>query len=173
VEQATMRKVFQIIDSIGEWSGKIVSFWIYAGILMLAFEVIARYFFKSPTIWAHGYTQRLFGSYFILVGAYTLLKDAHIRVDIVYQRFSLRVRALLDIANYCLLILWTSVLFKEGVTFFLYSWKIGEADEMALAHPVYPVKFLLAVGVFLILLQGICNLTKSCFTLVKGVRYES
>ena len=168
-----MRKLFLTIDSISEWSGKIVSFVIYIGILMLVFEVVARYFFDSPTVWAHGYSQRLFGSYFILVGAFTLLKDAHVRVDIIYQRFSLRVRALLDIVNYALLILWATVLVKEGITFFANSWAIREADEMALAHPVYPVKFLLVVGVALILLQGISRITMSCITLVKGVKYES
>lgn len=168
-----MKTFFLTVDRISEWSGKIVSFVIYIGILMLVFEVVARYFFDSPTIWAHGYSQRLFGSYFILVGAFTLLKDAHVRVDIIYQRFSLRVRALLDILNYALLILWTSVLVKEGITFFLNSWEIREADEMALAHPVYPVKFLLVVGVVLILMQGITRLMMSCITLVKGVTYES
>ena len=168
-----MKTFFLTVDRISEWSGKIVSFVIYIGILMLVFEVVARYFFDSPTIWAHGYSQRLFGSYFILVGAFTLLKDAHVRVDIIYQRFSLRVRALLDILNYALLILWTSVLVKEGITFFLNSWEIREVDEMALAHPVYPVKFLLVVGVALILLQGITKIMMSCITLVKGVSYES
>lgn len=168
-----MKKVFKAIDAISEWSGQIVSFVIYAGILMLVFEVVARYFFNSPTVWAHGYSQRLFGSYFILVGAYTLLKDAHVRVDIIYQRFSLRVRALLDIFNYALLIIWTAVLVKEGISYFQYSYRIREVDEMALAHPVYPVKFLLVVGVALILLQGLSRITISCITLVKGVKYES
>jgi TRAP-type mannitol/chloroaromatic compound transport system permease small subunit len=173
VEQARMKKVFHAVDSISEWSGRIVSFLIYAGILMLVFEVIARYFFSSPTIWAHGYSQRLFGSYFILVGAFTLVRDAHVRVDIIYQRFSIRVRAFLDVINYGLLILWTSVMAKEGISYFLYSFALREKDESALGHPVYPVKFLLVVGVSLILLQGLSRMTISCITLVKGVKYES
>ncbi|MFA7423812.1 MAG: TRAP transporter small permease subunit [Desulfosarcinaceae bacterium] len=167
-----MKSVLRIVDKISDWSGRATSFLIYVGILMLAFEVISRYFFNAPTVWAHGYTQRLFGSYFVLVGAYTLLKDGHVRVDIIYQRFSLRVRAALDIVNYALLVLWCVVLVKEGVTFFAKSFSIREADEMALAHPVYPIKFLLVVGVVLILLQGLSRLTTSCLTLVKGVKYE-
>lgn len=167
-----MKKVFRTIDSISKWSGQIVSFLIYAGILMLVFEVISRYFFSAPTVWAHGYTQRLFGSYFVLVGAFTLLNNAHVRVDILYQKCSTRVRAGFDILNYALMILWASVLVKEGLAFFLNSWKIREADEMALAHPIYPVKFLLVVGVSLILLQGLSRITLSCITLVKGEDYE-
>jgi TRAP-type mannitol/chloroaromatic compound transport system permease small subunit len=172
LEQASMKRVLHAVDSISDWSGKIVSFAIYLGILMLVFEVIARYFFNSPTVWVHGYSQRLFGSYFILVGAYTLLKDGHVRVDIIYQRFPIRVRALLDILIYSLLAIWVFVLIKEGGTFFYNSWMMREVDEMALAHPVYPVKLLLVVGVLLIFLQGLSRLTTSCITLVKGVKYE-
>ena len=163
-----MEKVFQTIESISEWSGKIFSFVIYGGIAMLVFEVIARYFFNSPTVWAHGYTQRIFGSYFVMIGAFTLIKGAHVRVDILYIKFPYRVRALLDILNYSLLLIWSMVLVKEGIFFFLNSWSIREADEMALAHPVYPVKFLLVVGVSLIFLQGLSNLIQSIIKLIKG-----
>ncbi|MFP4573655.1 MAG: TRAP transporter small permease subunit [Desulfobacterales bacterium] len=168
-----MRKIFRTIDSISEWSGKIVSFVIYAGIVMLVFEVVARYFFNSPTIWAHGYSQRLFGSYFVLIGAYTLLQGFHVRIDLIYQRFSIRVRALLDIFNYTMLLLWTTVLVYEGLSFFLYSLAVKETDESALRHPVYHIKFLLLVGVFLIFLQGLSMLAMSIITLIKGVEYES
>lgn len=56
--------------------------------------------------------------------------------------------------------------------FFLSSYKISEADEMVLAHPIYPVKFLLFIGVALITLQGINRLVVSIMTLIKGVEYE-
>lgn len=168
-----MRKIFRVIDGISEWSGKIVSFVIYAGIIMLVFEVVARYFFNSPTIWAHGYSQRLFGSYFVLIGAYTLLKGFHVRIDLIYQRFSIRIRALLDILNYTMLLLWTTVLVYEGLNFFMYSWSIKETDMSALRHPVYPVKFLLLLGVSLIFLQGLSKFAMSVITLIKGVQYES
>ena len=141
-----MGKILRIIDSISEWSGKICSFLVYAGIIMLVFEVVARYFFDSPTVWAHGYSQRLFGSYFVLVGAYTLLQNGHVRIDIIYQRFSLRKRAFFDLINYLMLLIWSFVLIKEGSSFFASSWAIREADEMVLAHPIYPVNFFSSLG---------------------------
>jgi len=168
-----MKKILKTIDSISDWSGKIVSFVIYAGILILAIEVVSRYFFNSPTIWAHGYSQRIFGSYFILIGSFALLNNFHVRIDLIYQRFSIRVKALFDIFNYSLLLLWSTVLVYEGYNFFNYSWMIKEVDESALRHPVYPVKFLLLVGVILIMLQGFSKLTKSIFSLIRGVEYES
>ncbi len=167
-----MKKILRTIDGVSKWSGETVSYVIYVGILMLVYEVISRYFFQAPTVWAHGYTQRIFGSYFILVGAYTLLLNGHVRVDILYREFPIRIRALFDILNYSLMILWTSVLVKEGITFFLNSWGIRETDEMALAHPIYPIKFILVLGVSLILLQGLSKIAVSCITLIKGEIYE-
>ena len=167
-----MRKLLRTIDSISEWSGRVCSYLVYVGIIMLVFEVISRYFFDSPTVWAHGYSQRIFGSYFVLVGAYTLLKNGHVRIDILYQRFSVRKRAFFDILNYIMLLIWSSVLISEGIKFFASSWAIREADEMVLAHPVYPVKFLLVLGAVLITLQGVNHLIVSIFTLIKGVKYE-
>ncbi|EMS80937.1 TRAP transporter small permease subunit [Desulfotignum phosphitoxidans] len=168
-----MKQLLRVIDSISDWSGRICSFLVFFGIFVLAFEVVARYFFGAPTVWAHGYSQRIFGSYFVLVGAYTLFKHGHVRVDIIYWRFSLRVRAFLDLINYALLLIWSFVLIKEGWMFFLSSYEIREADEMVLAHPVYPVKFFLFVGAILITLQGLNRLFVSVFELVKGVKYES
>lgn len=167
-----MKKILRAIDGISEWSGKICSFLVYFGIAMLVFEVIARYFFSAPTVWAHGYSQRLFGSYFILVGAYTLLKNGHVRIDIIYQRFSLRKRAFFDFLNASMLLIWTFVLIKDGSSFFANSWAVRETDEMVLAHPVYPVKFILIVGAVLITLQGLNHLIVSIFTMLKGVKYE-
>lgn len=167
-----MRKFLMITNSLSEWSGKIFSFLIYFGIAVLLFEVISRYCFNSPTVWAHGYCQRIFGSYFILIGAYTLLQNGHVRVDVLYRRFSLRKRAFLDVINYVLLLVWSCVLVEEGIRFFATSWAIRETDEMVLAHPIYPVKFLLVVGAVLITLQGLNQLFLSVHVLVKGVKFK-
>ena len=167
-----MRKFIMITNSFSEWSGKISSFLVYVGMFILVFEVVARYFFNAPTVWAHGYSQRVFGSYFIMIGAYTLLQNGHVRVDVLYRRFSVRGRAFLDVINYALLLLWSCVLIKEGITFFAGSWTVREVDEMVLAHPIYPVKFLLVVGAVLITLQGLNQLFLSFYVLVKGVKYK-
>ena len=167
-----MKQFLRTIDSVSEWSGKISSALVFVGIFVLAFEVIARYFFGAPTVWAHGYSQRIFGSYFVLVGAYTLLNNGHVRVDIIYQQFSFRKKAFLDLLNYSMLLIWSFVLIREGWMFFMSSLNIREADEMVLAHPIYPVKFLLFVGAVLITLQGINRLIVSIVELIKGVKYE-
>ncbi len=167
-----MKQFLRTIDRISDWAGILSSYLVFIGIFILSFEVVARYFFDAPTVWAHGYSQRIFGSYFVLVGAYTLLNNGHVRVDIIYQQFSLRKRAFLDFVNYSLLLIWSFVLIKEGWMFFMSSFLIREADEMVLAHPVYPVKFLLFIGAGLITLQGINRLIVSIIEFVKGAKYE-
>ena len=87
----------KVIDAISEWSGKGIAYLILPGILILALEVVLRYVFDSPTMWAHGTTQRIFATYYILSGAYIFRYNKHVSVDIVYNRFSLRTRANLSL----------------------------------------------------------------------------
>jgi TRAP-type mannitol/chloroaromatic compound transport system permease small subunit len=163
-----MKTVLKAIESITNWSGKIVSYLVWIGAIMLSWEVVARYWFNAPTVWAHGYSQRLFGTYFILIGAFTLLRGGHVRVDLITSRFSLRTRKLFDLLNYGFLILWAVVLIREGWLFFLDSWSMREVDEMVLAHPVYPFKFMILLGSVLILLQGVVSVIKTIASFGKG-----
>ncbi|MBT52729.1 MAG: transporter [Mameliella sp.] len=153
--------LFRLIDQINIVIGKTVSYLIWAGIVVLCFEVVARYGFGQPTLWAHGYTQRIFGAYFVLVGAYTLIKRDHVRVDIFINTRSPRVNAGLDLFNYAFLILWGYVLTREGWLFFEDAWSFNERDDSALGHPMWPIKLSLFVGASLITLQGIVEAIRS------------
>ena len=82
------RTLLKIIDSISEWAGKCTSILILPGIAVLAWEVISRYGFNHPTMWAHGTSQRLFAAYYVLGGAYVLRYRDHVIVDLIYSRFS-------------------------------------------------------------------------------------
>jgi TRAP-type mannitol/chloroaromatic compound transport system permease small subunit len=160
-----MQFFIKTVESISEYSGRLVSWVLYAGIFMLTFEVVARYFFNSPTVWAHGYTQRLFGSFFILIGAYTFIHDGHVRIDLISQKCSPKVQTILDIVNCVFLVVWSAVLIPAGWKFFVRSYTIGEVDEMVLAHPIWWVKGLLVVGMILIFLQGVSELIKKIMSL--------
>lgn len=163
-----MESLQRVVNGISDWSGKVTSYLVWIGAIMLSWEVVSRYFFNAPTVWAHGYTQRIFGVYFIMIGAFTLLKDGHVRVDLITQRFSFRTKIGFDILNYVILLIWCAVLLKEGWLFFLSSLDLKEVDEMVLAHPVYPFKFILIVGVVLIALQGTSFLISSFIALIRG-----
>ncbi|GAW34799.1 tripartite ATP-independent periplasmic transporters, DctQ component [Roseovarius sp. A-2] len=158
--------LLRLIDEINIFIGKTVSFLIYAGIVVLCFEVVARYGFGQPTLWAHGYTQRIFGAYFVLVGAYTLIKRDHVRVDIFLNTRSPRVNAGLDLLNCAFLILWGVVLTQEGWLFFEDAWSFNEHDDSALGHPMWPIKLSLFLGSLLITVQGIAEAIRSIVLII-------
>lgn len=159
-------KLLSIVDSLNEGIGKLVSFLLWAGIAVLCFEVVARYVFEQPTLWAHGYTQRIFGGYFVLVGAYTLLRKDHVRVDLLLNVGSDRWKAFLDLVNFSFLVLWGSVLTYEAFWFFEDSWRFNEVDDSALRHPMWPVKLAMFVGVASITLQGIVEAIRSIILII-------
>ena len=159
-------RLLDLIDALNDTVGKLVSFIIWFGIAVLCFEVVARYAFDQPTIWAHGYTQRLFGSYFALIGAYTLVRHEHVRVDIFLTEHRSRRKAILDLINYAFLIVWGSVLTLEGWAFFLAAWKWCEVDDSVLGHPMWPPKLALFVGSLLITLQGVSEALRSILMFV-------
>ncbi|QFT67925.1 Tripartite ATP-independent periplasmic transporter, DctQ component [Labrenzia sp. THAF35] len=160
------KKLFQLIEDLNIAIGKCVSFLIWAGIAVLCFEVVARYGFSQPTTWAHGYTQRIFGSYFVLVGAYTLIKREHVRVDILLLPGRVRWNAFLDLINLAFLLLWGAVLTYEGWNFFYDSWAFNELDDSVLGHPMWPPKLALFAGSFLITVQAVIEAVKAALRLI-------
>jgi TRAP-type mannitol/chloroaromatic compound transport system permease small subunit len=156
-----MKIIIGAVEAISLYSGKCVAWIIYAGILMLAYEVVARYFFNSPTMWVHGYTQRLFGSYFILIGAYTFINKGHVRIDLISMRFSEKGKKILDMINCAFLIVWSGVMVPFSWNFFMRSYRMNEVDEMVLSHPIWWVKFMIVLGMFLICLQGVGEFLKN------------
>lgn len=154
------------VDRFNTAFGKLVSYLVWFGIAIIVLEVVLRYVFNAPTVWGPGYTQRIFGSYFILIGAYTLLQGGHVRVDILLNTRSPRWNALLDLLNYSVLLIWTFALLYEGWFYLAESWSFGEIDDSALGHPMWPVKLALFAGVVVITLQGLAELIRSALLLV-------
>ncbi|MEE9568815.1 MAG: TRAP transporter small permease subunit, partial [Candidatus Binatia bacterium] len=149
--------VVRFIDSIGEWSGRIFAWLIIPMVGGLTYEVIARYVFDAPTIWAYDLTYMLYGGHFMLGAAYTLYKGGHIRTDIFYDKWSPRTQGAIDAILYL-------VLFFPGIIFFLrsgwlqaiYSISIGEtSDASSWRPPLYPLKTVIPVTAIMLLIQGL------------------
>ena len=98
-----MASFIGFIDRLSVWTGKWIAWVIIPNVLALVYEVVARYFFNSPTIWSYEVTYFLYGSHFLLGAAYVLFVDAHIRIDILTSRLSPRTRAKIDVAGYLIL----------------------------------------------------------------------
>ena len=163
-----LKSVLKGIDATSDWSGKVVSFLIFIAIGALLYEIVLRYLFNAPTIWAHGITQRVVATYAILLGAYTLRQGGHVKVDILYNRLSIRTRAILDLFTATLFFLFCGVLVWKGGIFAWTSVMMEERCNTVFNAILYPVKVMLPVGAFLIVLQQMAEFTRNVITAVSG-----
>ena len=167
-----MKRLLRIIDGISDWSGRIFAWLLWPGVVVLIYEVTARYLFDAPTIWAHGTTQRIFAVYYFICGAYISLNRAHINMDIIYNRFSLRTRAVLSVIGFLFFFAFCGVLLWHGSHYAWFSLMRLEPCGTPFRAPLYPVKLAIPVGAFLIICQELALLWRNLYFVVKGKEYE-
>lgn len=167
-----MRRVLSKIDSISKWSGKVVSISMLVIIGILIFEVTLRYLFNAPTIWAHELSLMIWGGYSVIAGAYTLVHRQHVKVDLVYNWFPPRGRAIIDSCTYLLFFFFVGLILFYGTKMALWSVRIGEYSFTAFAPLIWPVKLTIPIGAFLILIQGIAEFTRSLGMAIYGRELE-
>ena len=152
-----LKKTLRFIDNLSDKSGKVISPMIYVVLGTLVFEVFARYLFNRPTIWAHETSTFFYGAYFMLGAAYCLRHEGMITVDIIHRRLPRRIQALLNMITFvfflavCLVLLWLGG--KDAI----YSWKVWEHTNTTWEPPLYPLKTVVPVAAFLLLLQGVAR----------------
>lgn len=156
------------IDTVNDRIGRVVWILFIPLTLITALEVVMRYFFSKPTVWGWDVLVQLMAVVAALGAGYTLLNKGHVRVDVLWERFPLRVRAALDLV--------TSLLFFFGVgVFFWLSYgeaasSISSKERMSTlwTPPIYPVRTIIAIGVALLILQGIVKFIRDVQTLKTG-----
>jgi TRAP-type mannitol/chloroaromatic compound transport system permease small subunit len=167
---AALLRLVRVIDAISEWSGRLFAWMILPLVFALTYEVLARYIFNAPTIWAYDTSYMVYGSHFMLGAAYTLLKGGHIRTDIFYQNWSPRTQGAVDAVLYLLF-------FFPGMLFFFWmsgqeAWhamQIGERSDASPWRPIlWPLKMSVPVAAVLILVQGVSEFIKSAHLALRG-----
>jgi len=166
-----LAKFIGIIDGISIASGKIVGWFIFPMAFSLVYEVVARYVFNAPTIWASDLSDMLYGSFFMLGSAYTLQRQKHIRTDFIYSKWSIRTRGMVDSVCYIGLYFPALILFMwVGSEFayrsFLFNEKIVTSAWMPI---IWPLKMTIPIATLLLIIQGISELLKSLFAAKTGV----
>ena len=161
---STMVNVLRIAENINHWAGQITLYLVFALPIVMLYEVILRYIFNSPTIWAFEVSNFVFGGIIILGGGYLLLHKGHVSVDIVYNRLSVRAKAILDLCTSPLFFLFIGVLMWQGIDMFWTSFSRWEHSPSVWAPALWPVKLLIPVGCGLMLLQLLVKFTKDIIT---------
>lgn len=145
------------ITRLNFWIGKWISRIIILICLLLVMEVFFRHLAGAPKVWTSELAQLLFGVYAALSGGYILARHGHVKVDIIYNAFSTRQKAILDLCTSFLFFIFTAALLYFGTSLAYEAISFWERSQSAWDPPVWPVKMAIPVGAALMLLQGIAK----------------
>ncbi len=165
-----MQRLLLRIDWLSTFVGQAASWLIIALTLMISYEVFSRYALGAPHAWVFDASNMLYGTLFMLAGAYTLAKRGHVRGDILYGFLSPRIQAGIDLVLY-LAFFFPGViaLAWAGIDFFEVSLAQNEHSSIAAdGPPIYPFKAVIPVAGALLLLQGVAETIRCILCLRSG-----
>jgi TRAP-type mannitol/chloroaromatic compound transport system permease small subunit len=156
-------------DHISTWAGKATAWLILVLMSVVCIEVFKRYFLNAPTAWIFDFDNMLYGTLFMMCGAYTLAQDAHVRGDFLYGSFKPRTQATLDLILYILFFLpGIAALIYAGIDYAAISWRINEHSMTAGGPVVYPFKIIIPIAGALVLIQGLAEIVRCIVCLQTG-----
>jgi TRAP-type mannitol/chloroaromatic compound transport system permease small subunit/heme exporter protein D len=162
-QDPTLHLHTRLTDAI-EWinvrAGQYVAWWSLMAVFVYYYEVIARFAFNSPTNWVHESMFLMFGMQYMLSGAYAYREDQHVRVDVVYSKFSPRGKAIADIITSVFFFIFIGTLLVTGYRFAADSIAFNEHSFTEWGIQYWPVKLTMPIGAALLLLQGVAKLIK-------------
>lgn len=166
----TIPAVTRVIDRFALLCGRAVAWLIVPMVMSLVYEVVARYLFNMPTVWAYDMTFILYGTFFMLGAPYTLMKKGHIRTDALYAGWSARRQGVTDAVCYLVFFFPSIAIFSWlGWEFF---WKSFEQGERFVTSPwmaaAWPLKFMMPLAGVLLLVQGFSETLKSLYAAING-----
>lgn len=165
-----MQKFLLTVDAISTWVGKTFAWCILILTLAVSYEVFVRYVAGAPTAWAFDAGYILYGTLFMMAGAYTLARNGHVRGDFLYRQWKPRNQARVDLILYFLF-------FFPGILAFIYSgfnfarmsWIMNEHSAFSPeGPPIYPFKTLIPITGVLLLLQGIAEVIRCVICIRTG-----
>ncbi|HEY6105233.1 MAG TPA: TRAP transporter small permease subunit [Anaeromyxobacteraceae bacterium] len=165
-----MQRLLLSVDKLSTGVGHAFSWFIVALTFLMTWEIFSRRFFDAPHAWTFDGQIQLYGTLFMMSGAYTLAKAGHVRGDVLYGFFSPRVQAGLDLTLYlAFFIPGTVALAYAGYIYAGESWAIGERSSlMTGGPPLYTFKTIIPVAGALILLQGLVEIARCLICLRDG-----
>jgi TRAP-type mannitol/chloroaromatic compound transport system permease small subunit len=165
-----MERLVHLIESISTWSGKTFAWCILLLTGVTCYDVLMRYIFRMPWLWAYDVEYILYGVLFMMAGAYTLARDGHVRGDVLYGFFPPRVQASLDLVLYFLFFIpGVAALAYSGIDFAHMSWQLQERSSVTPGGPpLYHFKTVIPIAGALVLLQGIAEIIRCVLCLRTG-----
>lgn len=156
------------IDRINRSAGRYVSLLILPLLAITVIEVVARYFFNRPTIWAWDINVQLLCALAVLGAGFTYVERGHVVVDLVAVHFSARARALIDLITMLLFFFCIGSLVWKGAKLGLHSVATREVYTSIWNPPIYYIKMAIPLGALLLLLQGIAKFIRDFLTVISS-----
>lgn len=145
------------IDAINRWAGVIASTLLLPLMTIVMMEVILRHFFRSPTIWSWDVNVQLAAALAVMAGGYGLLSGSHVSVDVISSQLTRRARAWVDLVTSGIFFFVMVTLIWVAVSWAGYSIATRELYTSLFEPPLYPLRVVVAIGLFLMLIQGIAK----------------
>ena len=165
-----MQKLLLAVDRISTWVGQAFAWLIVALTLFVSWEVFSRYALGTPHAWAFDAMIMMYGTMFMMAGAYTLSKNGHVRGDVLYGFFPPRTQAAIDLTLYIVFFIPGVVaLAWAGYNYASESWAINEHSNItAEGPPIYPFKTVIPIAGAILLLQGVVEIVRCVICLRQG-----
>ena len=163
--------VLHTIDGISTWVGKTFAWLMIVLMLVVCVEVFKRYILNAPTAWIFDAENMLYGTCFMMCGAYTLAQNAHVRGDFLYSSMRPRTQAGLDLFLYIVFFIpGIAALIYSGWIFAVESWQINEHSTVtADGPPVWQFKLMIPFAGLMVMIQGIAEIMRCVVCLKTGV----
>src|SRR5580765_7615764 len=155
-------RIVRVADRLSTWSGKLFAWLIVVLMLVVSIEVFKRYILNAPTAWIYDLNSMLYGTLFMMCGAYTLAAAGHVRADFVYIYMKPRGQAGLDLALYLLFFIPGILgLIYAGYGYAADSWRIAEHSNVtAEGPPIYHFKTVIPIAGTFVMLQGLAEIVR-------------
>jgi len=165
-----MQKLLLAIDTISTFVGQAFSWLIVALTFMISWEVFSRYMLDRPHAWAFDVMIIMYGTMFMMAGAYTLAKAGHVRGDVLYGFFRPRTQATIDLILFILFFIpGVFAMTYAGYFYAAESWAIRETSNItAEGPPIYPFKTMLPLAGAFLLVQGIVEIIRCVICIKQG-----
>ena len=165
-----MQKLLLFVDKISTWVGQAFSWLIVVLTLHITWEVYSRYALDHPRAWAFDAMIMMYGTLFMMAGAYTLAKNGHVRGDVIYGFFTPRAQAILDLTLYIVFFIPGIIaLTYAGYSYAADSWRINEHSNITAEGPaVYPFKTVIPLAGAFVLAQGIVEIIRCIICIRQG-----
>jgi TRAP-type mannitol/chloroaromatic compound transport system permease small subunit len=165
----TTQRLLHAADRLSTWVGKAFAWLIVALMTVVCVEVFKRYALNAPTAWIYDANNMMYGTLFMMCGAYTLSQDGHVRGDFLYGSMKPRTQAALDLVLYIVFFLpGIGALTWAGWDYFHDSFAMRETTFNATPLPLYPFKMVIPIAGTIVMLQGLAEILRCGVCLHSG-----